>query len=227
MALNQWPIVQRARMGRDNLAVLLGTVPVEQPRTELPKPRAKLDAKGLTVVAPGEKQGGAQIAELQRAARAGDRCDRSIRRREILACSGADGALAGGGGGTIRLDSASLDQYGSETLGRHIGYLPQRVELFDGTIAENIARLSPEPDDQKVVAAARMAAAHEMILELPDGYDTDDSHRSGSSVGRADAADRPRPRALRRSGDRGVLDEPNSSTSTMPGRRRLIVPSGR
>jgi ATP-binding cassette subfamily C protein len=75
-------------------------------------------------------------------------------------------------GGKIRLDGASLDQYEPSVLGEHIGYLPQRVQLFDGTIAANIARLAAEPDSQKVVAAAKKAGAHEMILKLPNGYDT-------------------------------------------------------
>ena len=70
---------------------------------------------------------------------------------------------------SIRLDSAALHQYDPAVLGQHIGYLPQRVQLFDGTIAENIARLAQTPDDAKVVAAAKAAAAHEMILELPQG----------------------------------------------------------
>ena len=75
-------------------------------------------------------------------------------------------------GGKMRLDSATLDQYDPDTLGRYIGYLPQSVTLFDGTIAENIARLDPAPDSAKVVEAAKQAAAHEMILQQPKGYDT-------------------------------------------------------
>ena len=73
-------------------------------------------------------------------------------------------------GGSVRLDGAELDQYGIN-LGRHIGYLPQEVILFDGTVAENIARLSPDVDDEEVVEAAKRTGAHEMILDLPDGYD--------------------------------------------------------
>jgi ATP-binding cassette subfamily C protein len=113
-------------------------------------------------------------------------------------------------GGYIRLDGAALDHYGNETLGRHIGYLPQRVQLFDGTIAENIARLSASPDDAKVVAAAKMAAAHEMILELPKGYDTQINasqvRLSGGQMQRIGLA-----RALYGDPVIVVLDEPNSN----------------
>ena len=113
-------------------------------------------------------------------------------------------------GGYVRLDGASLDQYGPETLGRHIGYLPQRVKLFDGSIAENIARLSDQPDDAKVVAAAKMAAAHDMILELPRGYDTQilsgQVRLSGGQMQRIGLA-----RALYDDPVIVVLDEPNSN----------------
>ena len=70
-------------------------------------------------------------------------------------------------GGKIRLDGASLDNYEPDVLGHHTGYLPQRVQLFDRTIADNIARLDPNSDAEKIVAAAKKAAAHDMILKLP------------------------------------------------------------
>src|SRR5205085_11549790 len=73
--------------------------------------------------------------------------------------------------GVIRLDGAAYTQWDPNRLGQHIGYLPQDVELFSGTVAENIARLGPV-DDEAVVAAARAAGAHEVILRLPNGYGT-------------------------------------------------------
>ena len=114
------------------------------------------------------------------------------------------------GAGSVRLGGATLDQYDPDVLGNLIGYLPQQVTLFDGTIAENIARLSPEPDPARVVRAAQAAAAHQMILDLPQGYDTRISQSSGrlsggqiQRIGLARAL-YPDPVLL-------VLDEPNSN----------------
>lgn len=209
MALNQWPLVQRGTTGWSNLAELLGVVAPEGPRTQLPKPKARLVAKNLTVVPPGEKQ--ASLKSISFNVEPGQAVG-------VIGPSGAGKsslarALTGvwrPAGGSIRLDGAALEHYGSETLGRHVGYLPQRVSLFDGTIAQNISRLAGAPDDQKVVAAAKMAAAHEMILELPDGYDTMISsgqvRLSGGQMQRIGLA-----RALYDDPVILVLDEPNSN----------------
>ncbi|KIN74135.1 type I secretion system permease/ATPase [Sulfitobacter guttiformis] len=209
MALNQWPVVQRGMTGWRNLAELLGVVQPKVSRTELPKPRAGLEAKNLTVVPPGEKQAALKSISFK------------VAPGQALGVIGPSGAgksslartLTGvwrPAGGSIRLDGAALEHYGSETLGRHIGYLPQRVSLFDGTIAQNIARLADVPDDAKVVAAAKMAAAHEMILELPAGYDTmiqaGQVRLSGGQMQRIGLA-----RALYDDPVILVLDEPNSN----------------
>ncbi|WP_338318170.1 ATP-binding cassette domain-containing protein, partial [Bradyrhizobium ottawaense] len=74
--------------------------------------------------------------------------------------------------GKVRLDGAALDQWSSDMLGRHIGYLPQDVELFGGTIAQNISRFDPEATSEGIIAAAKEAGVHEMIIKMREGYNT-------------------------------------------------------
>ena len=123
LAIGQWGLVQRARKGWDSLATLLGEIPSEPQKTPLPQPRTRLEAQAVGVIGPS----GAGKSTLAR-------------------------AITGvwrPAGGKIRLDGASLDNYEPDVLGHHIGYLPQRVQLFDGTIADNIARLDPNAASEK------------------------------------------------------------------------------
>jgi ATP-binding cassette subfamily C protein len=209
LVIGQWPLVQRAVKGWSNLTELLSEVPAEVPRTALPKPAARLEAQAVTLIPPGERRAALRNISF------------SIMPGEAVGVIGPSGAgkstlaraLTGvwrPAGGTIRLGGAGLDQYDADVLGQHIGYLPQRVQLFEGTIAQNIARLSPEPDAEKVVAAAKKAAAHEMIVELPDGYDT----RVSSGGGRLSGGQMQRIGLARAMYDDPVvviLDEPNSN----------------
>ena len=208
-SIGQWALVQRASKGWDNLTTLLSEVPVEQPRTALPKPKAILTADQVTVVPPGQQQASLRMVSFV------------LKPGQAMGVIGPSGAgkstLARAitgvwrvAGGKIRLDGAALDQYDPDVLGQHIGYLPQRVQLFDGTIAENIARLSMQPDDAAVVKAAQKAAAHEMILAFPDGYDTrvsaNGGRLSGGQLQRIGLA-----RAMYGDPVILVLDEPNSN----------------
>lgn len=208
-AVGQWMVVARAHEGWHRLGELLGSIPVEPPRTALPRPAARLDVSQLTVVPPGASAATLRMVNF------------TVEPGQAMGIIGPSGAgkstlaraLCGvwkPSGGAIRLDGATLSQYDPDVLGQLIGYLPQRVTLFDGTIAENIARLSPRPDAAKVVEAAKRAAAHQLILDLPQGYDTRVSQAggrlSGGQIQRIGLA-----RALYGDPVLLVLDEPNAN----------------
>ena len=168
-AVGQWPLLQRTLAGYRSLAALLAETPPEMERTALPEPRAILEAQGLMVAAPGAKYAAVRGASIRlEPGQAAGIAGPSASGKSTFAR-----ALAGVWrpmGGSVRLDGAELDQYGAD-LGRYVGYLPQEVVLFEGTVAENIARLSPDASAEAVVEASKRTGAHEMILGLPDGYD--------------------------------------------------------
>ncbi|OIQ38313.1 MAG: protease/lipase ABC transporter permease/ATP-binding protein [Roseobacter sp. MedPE-SW] len=209
LGLGQWALVQRANKGWHALAELLTKVPPEVERMALPQPKARLEVQALAVVPPGDSR--AQLRNVSFQVEPGQAIG-------VIGPSGSGKstlakALTGAwrpAAGTIRLDGAALDQYDPDVLGRHFGYLPQRVQLFDGTIAQNIARLAEQPDAEKVVAAAKKAAAHDMIVSLPDGYDTPvaagGGRLSGGQMQRVALA-----RALYDAPVIVILDEPNSN----------------
>ncbi|SLN16252.1 Type I secretion system ATP-binding protein PrsD [Aquimixticola soesokkakensis] len=209
VAIGQWGVYQRARTGWAALSDLLGEVAPQVARTSLPRPAAKLKVDQLSIVPPGETIASLRMISFE------------VTPGEAVGVIGPSGAgksslaraLTGvwrPASGSIRLDGATLDQYDPDVLGLHIGYLPQRVQLFEGSIAENIARLAEVRDDEKIVTAARKAAAHDMILSLPRGYDTmvtaSGGRLSGGQLQRIGLA-----RALYGDPVLLILDEPNSN----------------
>ncbi|MEL6582350.1 MAG: type I secretion system permease/ATPase [Pseudomonadota bacterium] len=208
-SIGQWPMVQQAQAAWASLAELLEKTPVEEEKTALPKPRARIAVEGVSVAPPGDKTATLRNIKF------------SIQPGQAL---GVIGQSASGKStlarvltgiwtpqvGTVRLDGAALEQYEDDVLGSYIGYLPQDVTLFDATVADNIARLSKEPDAEAIVAAAKKAGAHEMIVGLPDGYDTrisaGGSRLSGGQKQRLGLA-----RALYGDPVLLVLDEPNAN----------------
>lgn len=208
-AIGQWAAVTRAQEGWKRLSELLSLIPDEPPRTPLPHPKAILEAQNLTVIPPGDTQAVLRMVNFK------------IEPGMALGVIGPSGAgkstlaraLIGvwkPAGGKVRLDGATLDQYDPDILGSYIGYLPQRISLFDGTIAQNISRLQENADPAKIVDAAKRAAAHDMIIKLPEGYDTRISQiggrLSGGQIQRIGLA-----RALYNNPVILVLDEPNSN----------------
>lgn len=208
-AIGQWRGFIGFRQSRRRLQELLERIGGETQRMALPRPGASLAVAGLGIAAPGS--GSAIVQDLRFDLTAGQGLG-------IIGPSGSGKstlarALVGiwpPARGTIRLDGAELDQWSPEALGPAIGYLPQGVELFDGTVAENIARFAPDAPPDAIIAAARQAGVHELVLSLPEGYDT----QIGEGGAVLSAGQRQRvalARALYGSPFLIVLDEPNAS----------------
>jgi len=208
-AISQWRSFVKARGSISKLEDLLKVAPAPEKRTRLPVPKGRLEVSGLRVATPETRQ--LILAGLTFQVHPG----------QVLAVIGpsASGkstlarALVGlwePFSGTIKIDGATLDQWEPDELGKHIGYLPQDVELFAGTVRQNVARFRDDIGDEAVIAAARMAHAHDLILSLPKGYDTElgafGLHLSAGQRQRIALA-----RALLGSPALVVLDEPNAN----------------
>lgn len=171
MAIANWKGFVAARQSGQRLDQLLKLLPTEEERLALPAPVETLTVEQLYVGAPNSER--PTLSEVSFRLRSGQAVG-------IIGPSGSGKstlarALVGVWPcvrGRIRLDNAALDHWSSDALGRHIGYLPQNVELFDGSIAMNIARFDPQAAAAAVLEASHAAGAHELILSLPDGYST-------------------------------------------------------
>jgi PrtD family type I secretion system ABC transporter len=204
-----WKSFVRAREAFDTLAKLLRDVPVPPARTELPPPKGHLTVSQLRVAAPDT--GRVILANLGFEVKPGEVC--AVIGPSASGKSTLARALVGlwpPATGKIAIDSADLRQWDPEALGQHIGYLPQDVELFAGTVRDNICRFREDATDALVVEAAKMAHAHELILALPQGYDT----QLGAFGTYLSAGQRQRiglARALFGNPALVVLDEPNAN----------------
>jgi ATP-binding cassette subfamily C protein EexD len=218
MLVGTWKGFSVARAQYARLGELLNTIPADREAMSLPDPEGNLTAEQVVVVPPGSQVTAVKGVTLQ------------IHTGEVLGIVGPSASgksslarsLLGiwpAHSGKVRLDGADIAAWDRAELGPHIGYLPQDIELFSGSISENVSRfgeLSPE----KVVAAAKLSGVHEMILQLPQGYDTligaDGGVLSGGQRQRIGLA-----RAVYGSPKLMVLDEPNSNLDDQ-GEKELV-----
>lgn len=211
--IGQWRVIGRAYDAHSRLWAAFETEPsAAKPALDLPEIRGHLAFHQVTKLVPGgQDKGRPRILEhVSFELEPGDGLcvmGNSAAGKSSLARLAVGGWIPDAG--QVRLDGATLDQWDPERLGRQIGYLPQQVELFPGTIAENIARFDPQADADAVFAATTLARVHEMILSLPDGYETrigqGATPLSGGQLQRIGLA-----RALYGGPKLVVLDEPNA-----------------
>ena len=206
--VSQWKTFLAARSAYERITELLGIIPAKQPRMKLPNPEGHLSVQNVVVVPPGAQR--AVLAGVSFALPAGSAL--GIIGPSAAGKSSLARAIVGVWpiyNGEIRIDGAALSHWDNEQLGSHIGYLPQDVELFSGTVAENIARFQTV-DQAMVIASAQMAGVHDMIQIMPAGYNTQigDGGQSLSGGQRQRIA---LARALYGMPTVILLDEPNAS----------------
>jgi ATP-binding cassette, subfamily C, type I secretion system permease/ATPase len=171
-AIGQWRSFLTARASYRRLKVLLLESPEALPQHELPKPKGHLSVEKVVVFPPGASKPVLKGLSF------------NLEPGEALGVIGPSAAgkstlaraLVGiwaPRSGAVRLDGAEIQNWNRAELGPYLGYLPQDIELFAGTVADNIARLSDNPDPEQVVLAARRAGAHELILQFEHGYNTE------------------------------------------------------
>ena len=211
--ISAWRGFMSARQGWRRLNNLLTSAPPTHHggATSLPRPTGKLEVEGVSAAPPGSTK--LTVRQVRFTLEPGSGTG-------LIGPSGSGKSTLARlmvgvwipQGGVVRLDGAAVDDWPAESRLRHVGYLPQEVELFEGTVAENIARLT-EPDDKAVIAAAQQASCHDMIMRLPENYNT------AIAAGGANLSAGQRQRvALARAlyGDPAliVLDEPDANLDT-------------
>ena len=209
LAIANWRGFVAARQGWQRLTKLLALMPLKSEPVALPAPQKTIAVETIVVVPPGGDK--AVVQDVSFSLQAGSGLG-------IIGPSGSGKSclarlLVGvwqPARGRVRLDGASLDQWTPDKLGRHIGYLPQDVELMAGTVAQNIARFESTDNSEALIAAAEAAGVHDLIVDLPQGYDTQVGER-GAALSAGQAQRIALARALYRDPFLVVLDEPNSN----------------
>jgi PrtD family type I secretion system ABC transporter len=212
LAIAHWKAFVAARQSWERLTRLLEQMPVRPIPTLLQNPMSRLSVEGVAIAPPGDQK--VIVQDVTFALTAGNGLG-------IIGPSGSGKsslvrALVGVWQpvrGKVRLDGAALDQWSSDVLGRHIGYLPQDVELFGGTVAQNICRFDSEAKSDAIIAAAKEAGVHDMIIKMRDGYNTQVGEQ-GAALSAGQAQRVALARALYGDPFLIVLDEPNSNLDT-------------
>src|ERR1700716_236638 len=212
LAIAHWKGFVAARQSWHRLNRLLESLPARATPTLLQDPSKLLSVEGVAIVPPGDQK--VIVQDVTFALEAGSGLgvigpSGSGKSSLVRALVGVWQPLRG----KVRLDGAALDQWSSDVLGRHIGYLPQDVELFAGTVAQNICRFDPDAGSESIIAAAKEAGVHEMIIKMRDGYDTQIGEQ-GAALSAGQAQRVALARALYGNPFLIVLDEPNSNLDT-------------
>jgi PrtD family type I secretion system ABC transporter len=213
LAIAHWKGFVAARQSWHRLNRLLESVPAQANQTLLQNPSSRLSVEGVSIVPPGGDQK-IIVQDVTFALAAGNGLgvigpSGSGKSSLVRVLVGVWQPLRG----KVRLDGAALDQWSSDVLGRHVGYLPQDVELFAGSVAQNICRFDPEAKSDAIIGAAKEAGVHEMIIKMRDGYDTQIGEQ-GTALSAGQAQRVALARALYGDPFLIVLDEPNSNLDT-------------